>query len=159
MLSKSHFSSRNIRRSLPINIFGLGGYLILSVALLTTVILPLVKFAVDIAVPPYIGRPSLTMIGRALVTSVLLAFPSLILETIIALHLGRLLRASRAGLYLMLCFCAPIFFGPTVCALLWKVLFESNSGLIAMILGTIGIPFPEWSQSAFGTRVFIVALL
>jgi multiple sugar transport system permease protein len=130
----------------------------LAVALLTSVILPLAKFAVDVFEPPYIGRPTLMVIGRTLATSVLLAFPSILLESVMALHLGRLLRARRTSLYLMLCFCAPLFFGPTVCALLWKVLLDPNGGAVAMILETLGLPSYDWSQHPLGARLVIVGL-
>jgi ABC-type sugar transport system permease subunit len=158
MLPESNWPSPSLDRPLPIRILGWIGCLILAIALLTTVILPVTKFIVDVATPPFIGRPSWAMIGRALAISAALAFPSLLLETAIALHLGRLLRSSRAGLYLILCFCAPLFFGPTVCALLWKTLLDPNSGMLAMISGMLGLPFPDWSQNALGARLVIMAL-
>lgn len=158
MRPNSYLHSHNSSRSVSIRAVNWIGYTILVLAILTTVILPLIKFAADITIPPYVARPSWTKICSAVVASVLLAFPSLLVEIIIALHLGRLLRSSGAGSYLLLCFCAPLFFGPTVCALLWKVLLDPNSGMVAMILGALNISFPDWTQSAAGARLVIVGL-
>jgi ABC-type sugar transport system permease subunit len=145
-------------RSVLVRVFIWIGFTILAIAVLTTIILPIAKFASDVVIPPYVGRPSCSKIYGAFVASILLAFPSVLIETVVALHLGRLLRLSGAGLYILLCFCAPLFFGPTVCALLWKALLDPNSGMIAIISGALGTSMPDWSQSATGARLVIVAL-
>lgn len=124
-------------------------------ALIITVFLPAVKFIYDACSPPFTGRPSLSVITEAVSLSLSFSITCLFLEIIVALHLGRLLAAIKAGSWLIFAFTMPLLFGPTICALLWKLLVDPNSGLIAQFLRTAALPFPDWTQNSLAALVVV----
>ena len=120
---------------------------LLSLALVLTVFLPFAKFIWDFWTLSQTDRPSLAVVGHTVWLSLELGLCGLLLQLLMAAHLGRLLSATRASARLILLFGSPLFVGPTVSALLWKLLVAPGSGLVAQLLADTRLTVPDWSQN------------
>jgi multiple sugar transport system permease protein len=56
---------------------------------------------------------------------------------------------------LTLLFTVPLLLGPTVCALVWKVLVAPSGGIVAQVLASAGLGYPDWTSSSAGARLLI----
>jgi ABC-type sugar transport system permease subunit len=70
-------------------------------------------------------------------------------ECLLALYIGDSLSRRRVAPSILFILAAPLFFGPTICALLWKPII-SPEGLLATAFVHLGWPFPDWTASTFG---------
>ncbi len=124
----------------------------IGLAFALTVIAPLCKFLLDF---PYFSLGhNVGSVWSGFTLSLGIASVCLIFEVIIALHIGQLFVVDKSSVGLLLTFCLPLAVGPTICALLWKSLLAPG-GLIAQLLATCSLPFPDWSQSKWGARIVI----
>lgn len=131
---------------------------LLSLALMFTVLVPLAKFIWDFSTLSQEARPSIGAVGHAVRLSLELGLSGLLFQLLLAAHLGRLLSATRASARLILLFGSPLFVGPTVSALLWKLLVSPGNGLIAQLLADTRFTVPDWSQSLWEAPLVIDAV-
>jgi len=80
--------------------------------------------------------------------SIFFVVAGLLLSHLFGLILTLLLSAIKKwrGLFLVL-FCIPMVLPPITAAMIWKLLYRPNTGIINYLLRTLGLPGPTWLGS------------
>jgi multiple sugar transport system permease protein len=127
----------------------------LATALLLTSVLPIASYFVSLLEAAHVGVPGPSAIWSRALLSAALAVTSLGAQSAIALAVGIALSRARASLPLVLSFAAPLLVGPTVCALIWKLLLAPTGGLIPEGMAATSFLFPDWTGSPVGARIVV----
>jgi len=105
----------------------------------------LVKIGNFIGLQNYINTFKNPNFYSSLKVTVIFVFSAVILELFIGLLIAFLLQNAKfKSMILNTLFLIPMASTPAVIGILWRIMFETDNGIINYLLGTIGIPKVPW---------------